>query len=99
MQWVPNGRHEGAGGEEHLLRSIAVILSTGLCWEVGEQGKPCGDSIAIPKTSSCAQSKGVGDCWETGLFICGFSPPKSEDSLKSQKTQLVSSWEETNASA
>lgn len=51
--WVPNGRRKAAGGKEYLLQSITGILSMGLCWEVGEQGEPCSNSIAIPNRDSC----------------------------------------------
>lgn len=49
--------------------------------QAGRGGKSCGDS----QITSCARSQAAGYCWETGLFICGFSLPKKGDAWKARK--------------
>lgn len=50
--------------------------------QAGRGGKSCGNS----RIKSCAQIQAVGYCWETALFICGFSlPNKGDDAWKARK--------------
>lgn len=49
--------------------------------QAGRGGKFCDNS----QIKSCAQSQAVGYCWETGLFICGFSLPNKRDAWKARK--------------